>query len=286
MFENWQPQCPICIKRSELRTSSEPITWSKSFSTDEYVHHFDASVEFWSLPKSKCRIRGECSSDRKREFSSIAYGNQLQSIIRIDYGAKHSNSYSGALTIHMDYVNVGHAFWHGNNPNCYEGGYSELGFAKFSNWYIMLAGLYMISQVPAISALQKRFDDPYKPSEFIAYFLKYIHQRLYNKMLEKSIASCSLNEHRLHSHIYEEEFRRITANSLQFIDMIANDDNPYKVAKFAMENTKNYLYQYKYHFFEWNEKAKFRYYYSEVFENKIYGPKIRLPEYSELADLE
>jgi hypothetical protein len=177
----------------------------------------------------------------------------------------------------MDYINAGHAFWHWNNPDCYEGGYSELGFAKFSNWYIILAGLYMISQVPAISALQRRFDDPYKPSEFIAYFLKYIHQRLYNKMLEKSVTSCGLNEHPIHSHIYEEEFNRITANSLQLIDMIANDAHPRKISQFAREKTKNYLYQYRYHFSEMNYMEKANYSYSEVFEHKIYGRKIRLP---------
>lgn len=277
MFEHSESQCTIC------GNVADSVTWGKSSLLDAGGHPISAAAIFCALPKSKCKIRGECSLDKKRQH---AYGNQLHSEIRISYGKDYFHFCYSYLRIHMDYLNAGHAFWHWFNPDCYEGGYSELGFAKFSNWYIMLAGHYILSRVPVISSFQKQYDDTFNQFEFIAHFLKYIHNKFYIRMLKKSLVSCSLNEHRLHSHIYEEEFNKLTADSLQLIDMIANNANPYEVAKFAKEKTKNYLYQYKYHFYEMNETAMLRHSYSEVFENKIYGRKIRLPKYSELADLE
>lgn len=277
MFEHRELPCTICNK------AADSVTWSKSSLLDAGGNPINAAAIFWALPKSKCKIRGECSLDKKRQH---AYGNQLHSEISISYRKDYFPFCYSYLRIHMDYLNAGHAFWHWNNPDCYEGGYSELGFAKFANWYIMLAGHYVLSRVPVISSFQKQYDDTFNQVEFIASFLKYIHNKFYIRMLEKSLASCSLNEHRRHSHIYEEEFNKLTADSLQLIDMIANNASLVDVSKFVGEKTKNYLYQYKYHFAEIRQTPEIGSSYSSVFENKIYGHKIRLPKYSELADLE
>jgi hypothetical protein len=280
MFEYREQQCYICKGRFGYRKLADPVTYYLRCANEQNNNAFtvQASSNFWALPKTKCKIRGECSLDKKRSY---AYGNQLQSDIEIVYRFNFSAVYCGTLTLHMDYINAGHAFWHWYSGSCHEGGYSELGFAKFCNWYMMLAGQYLAFNIPKIASFQRIYGDAADVSKFAAEFLEHLRISLFNR-LESKICGCIARRetseplHHTHKDIDQEEFKKLIADAIELTDMIGNGADINSISKFVIEKTRNYLYQYRYHFEEISEDAILRHSYSPVMEQKIYGRKIRI----------
>lgn len=280
MFEYREQQCLVCKGKSGYRNMANPVTYHMRRSNDEGDNEFtvQASSIFWALPKTKCKIRGECDLDKKWNY---AYGNQLQSCIEIDYRLYGKTIYSGTLTIHMDYINAGHAFWHWYSGSCHNAGYSELGFAKFCNWYMLLVGQYLAFNLPKIVSFQKSYGDNSDSTKFVVDFLEHLRIKLFNRMESKSSECTEAHKngeplHPTHKDIGSEEFKKLVADTLELIDMIGNKADTSTISKFVIEKTKNYLYQYRYHLEEISEKAIFWLSYSPVMEKKIYGRKIRI----------
>jgi hypothetical protein len=280
MFEYREQQCPLCKGKFNYRKPADPITYYLRRISDDKYNAFavQAATNFWALPKSKCKVRGECHLDKRRSY---AYGNQLQADIEIAYRFNFSVIYSGTLTIHMDYINAGHAFWHWYSGSCHDGGYSELGFAKFCNWYMMLVGQYLAFNIPKIIYFQKSYGDNSDATKFVVDFLEHLRINLFNRLESKSFgcnAGRDSNQslHPTHKEIGQEEFKKIIADALILTDMIGNGAGASTISKFVIEKTKNYLYQYRYHLEEISENAIVRHSYSPVMEKKIYGRKIRI----------
>jgi len=280
MFEYREQQCYACKGRFNYRKQADPVTYylRRSDEQNNDALTVQASTSFWALPKTKCKVRGECPLDKRRNY---AYGNQLQSTIEIAYRINYNVVYCGALILHMDYINAGHAFWHWYNGSCHEGGYSELGFAKFCNWYVLLVGQYLAFNMPKIVSFQKNYGDAADVSKFAAEFLEHLRINLFNRM-EAKISGCVARRepgeplHPTHKDIDREEFKKIIADAIELTDMIGNGADIGRISKFVIEKTKNYLYQYRYHFEEISEDAIVRHSFSPVMEQKIYGRKIRI----------
>lgn len=280
MFEHREQQCLVCKGRLGYRKMEDPVTYHMRRSNDDGDNAFtvQASSSFWALPKSKCKIRGECNLDKRRNY---AYGNQLQADVEIAYRFNFKVVYCRKLTIHMDYINAGHAFWHWYSGSCHEGGYSELGFAKFCNWYMLLVGQYLAFNLPKIVSFQKSYGDNSDATKYVVDFLEHLRINLFNRMESKSSACTETHKsgkplHHTHKDIELEEFEKIVADALELIDMIGNKADTSTISKFVIEKTINYLYQYRYHFEEFSDNAIIRYSYSPVMEKKIYGRKIRI----------